>query len=72
MDTFCAYSAQEKREQGKHANWRAGDIILVVRNNRAAFNETYINREDRDICFAPDSKRRINWQTAKLSDFGTA
>lgn len=43
MVTFCAYSAQEKREQGKHANLRAQDISLGAPNNRIAFNETYVS-----------------------------
>lgn len=43
MVTFGAYSAREKREQGKHANSGAQGISLGAPNNRIAFNETYVS-----------------------------
>lgn len=60
MVTFCAYSAQEKRDQSKHANLRAKGISLVTWNNWIAFNETCVNWEGRHLF--------CSWPCGELTD----
>lgn len=63
MVTFCAYSAQEKREQGKQVSQRAQGIYLLAPNNWIAFNETYVSWAGRHLfCFLTECTKLTDKQ----------